>query len=64
MRVTQPAAICVSSPTFVCVMQQREKTIDELHRAATELGRTPVSGYSDAAEGEDARQAATELQQS
>ena len=29
MPVTRPVAICESSPTFVCVMRQREKTIDE-----------------------------------
>jgi hypothetical protein len=29
MRVTQPAAICASSPTFVCVMHQREEMLDE-----------------------------------
>ena len=29
MRVTQPVAISASSPTFVCVMHQREKTLDE-----------------------------------
>ena len=29
MRVTQPAAICASSPTFVSVMHQREKMLDE-----------------------------------
>jgi hypothetical protein len=29
MRVTQPVAIAASSPTFVCVMHQREKALDE-----------------------------------
>ena len=42
MRVTQPAAICASSPTFVSVMHQREKTLDEracLEEEEEEKGR-------------------------